>query len=229
MPPVLLTHSYSYSQNSQTDFTHQFFSILSDDIGDKTSYSQQLSQINCIATIMSDLIVKFPQQRRRSSNNPSKKKKIRKQVTFSPVASLCVFQPNVNSRKHDNESSTSSGCCSTTSNEFWYASQDYTAMKLANMQTMRTNLQQYDELVSTNPQCIIDAYHTGNFDMNGIEFLTSKVLKQRSSNKKFHAKAILDEQDRQEQTGEVDPHRLKLISKHCSSWAVKRALSVAKL
>ena len=174
---------------------------------------------------MSDLIVNFPQQRRRSSSNPSKKKKIRKQVSFSPVSSLCVFQPNVNSRKNDNDSSASSGCY-TTDNEFWCTPQDYTAMKLANMQAMRTNHRQY---VSTNPQCIIDAYHTGNLDMNGIEFFTSKVLKKRCSNKKFHVKAILDEQDRQEQTGEVDPHRLTLISEHCSSWAVKRAFSVANL
>ena len=70
----------------------------------------------------------------------------------------------------------------------------------------------------------------GDAEMNGVEnLLTTKIIKIRVLYRKRLLDSVLEEQERQHDSGEYDATRLARISKHYSKWTVKRARLIGLL
>ena len=151
-----------------------------------------------------ELIVEFPQRLGQTGG-----KRAKKTVHFSSVHEIRDFE------RHEYEADTT---------KFWHTRQEYTVMKKRNTDFVRQVHKRYSSSSSR------DSLFDGDAEMNGVEnLLTTKIIKIRVLYRKQVLDSVLEEQERQYDSGEYDARRLARISKYYSKWTVKRARLIGLL
>lgn len=153
---------------------------------------------------MTDLIVDFPRRHENSLCVQGKSKE--KRVQFSYMSEMTFFETN-----------------ETDSSQIWYGPQEYREMRLENKQAVldiHRRIRSSKDAVQGLDGCII----------TGLEHLvTPSIIKKTKERRTLCLRAVLEEQERQEDEGVNDPVLLANVSLSHSSWAVKRAHTVALL
>mmetsp|Transcript_33258 Transcript_33258/g.59894 ORF Transcript_33258/g.59894 Transcript_33258/m.59894 type:complete len:163 (+) Transcript_33258:123-611(+) len=159
---------------------------------------------------MTDLIVDFPQQRR-SNSFAGSNKIVRKTVHFSPMNELRSFERNDNMN----------------TGNIWYSDNEYKAMRIANIQAVQ-DVRRIDLSPSSN---LVDgAEALEDCVTTGIEnLLTSSITKKSKARRAQCSNAVLDEQERQDSSGEYDSIKLACVSNHYSKWSTRRARAIGML
>mmetsp|Transcript_23040 Transcript_23040/g.49880 ORF Transcript_23040/g.49880 Transcript_23040/m.49880 type:complete len:167 (-) Transcript_23040:191-691(-) len=99
--------------------------------------------------------------------------------------------------------------------QLWYSDQEYKSMQLANARALRTlHLLLSSTSCDPNDARVLDI-------LTGIENLL--LIKEVKKCRTEYLHAVLDEQERQDDLGIVDPDRLARVSQQYSTRAVKRA------
>ncbi len=160
---------------------------------------------------MTDLIVGFPQGLRSSTSGTRRTNTVR----FATKSSILFFEREIDSR-----------------NELWYQDKDYKAMKRANVREAQNAHKIYQELATLSDvnstesaKELIDSYT----DLTtGLENkVTSYILKKTLiADRTIHRNAVLNEQDKQYQTGVNDPDELAFVSCTYSSWSTRKAIKI---
>ena len=156
----------------------------------KTQGCKQTALFN----MKSDLIVDFPSSRRRSSSSaggggPKPKKK---RVSFARTSCMMFIPPLDDYPDGPIDA-----------REIWYSKQDYTAMKIANRQAVFDLHRRFRSRSIPGSQG--GAHQTEDVDeciLTGLErLLTPNTVKKSEACRRQCWDAVLDEQDRQDQTG----------------------------
>ena len=138
----------------------------------------------------------------------AKKKKV---VRFAPEPEIQLFE-----RQNNPDDA----------RKLWYSRKDFRTMKMRNtMQAVRDFHIRYcsSSFGSSGGDTIFDL----ELELNGIEnLITPHVVKTRQVNRNRYFVEVLEEQDRQEYSGEYDAKRLGRISRHYSKWTTKRAYQI---
>ena len=156
-------------------------------------------------SIMSALIVDFPRERNRK-------------VHFSSMSDLWVYERDDGKDK----------------SKIWYSEEEYVRMKL---DFKRSILNKYETNISSDGQGQVDATgsarrHEG-LNINGqevdesddIDLLGPNVVRWVHAHKANHTRAVLEEQERQDRSGESNPSKIASVSQRYSQWSTIRAQS----
>mmetsp|Transcript_38115 Transcript_38115/g.80237 ORF Transcript_38115/g.80237 Transcript_38115/m.80237 type:complete len:164 (-) Transcript_38115:43-534(-) len=160
---------------------------------------------------MSDLIVDFPSQRQ--DNVPLRERV--KAVNFATTNELRFFERN-------NEVD----MCNA-----WYSDEDYKSMRIENKYAILELHMKYKKLSSASMnQGDVAAEALCDDRVTGIEkFLTSNLINESKTMKVHCRNGVLDQQERQNKSGEYDPIRIACMSQIYSEWSVRRAYTIGML
>lgn len=143
------------------------------------------------------------------------KKKHKKSLSFDQTIDIQFFQ------RRDDE----------TKEGAWYSERDYKAFKAANRRAVFEAHAKFRS--TTSSSSVVDASLQESFadcTLTGLErILTPKVLKKSQACKAGCWRAVLGEQDRQDDEGVQDPIRIALASLRETGWAAKRAHTIGML
>lgn len=112
----------------------------------------------------------------------------------------------------------------------WYSAEEYEGMRKANKQAVSDAHKMYLELRSAGEEDGANGadrdFRGAVVDITGIEHLLAPLCKKTQRRRDRHWCAVLDEQDRQEQSGERDPLKLARASREHSVKSEKLALKI---
>ena len=152
---------------------------------------------------MADITVDLPSRRDSNSSIDGSNKKCMS-VQFSQTIDIQLFEyDDINASK------------------IWYSELDYELMKIENKQAV------YDVRRIIRSRSLSDYMTTEDLDngiLTGLErHLTPKITKKTIVSKMRCFNAVLDEQYRQNVSGEYDQYKLRRVSRHHTKWVAKRA------
>ena len=169
---------------------------------------------------MSDLIVDFPQQRyndiivdfpQQRCNSSVGEKRVRNTVYFAPMNELRFFERN---EKMD-------------TGKIWYSNKEVKAMRIATVQAVKDTR----KISLSRPSNQVDgADALEDCVMTGIEnLLTPRIIKKSKARRSQCLSAVLEEQKRQDSSGEYDPIELACVSNHYSKCSARWAHTIGML
>ena len=153
---------------------------------------------------MTDLIVDFP------NRSASASKSGKKLVQFSPTSELKLFKQDSSVEAR------------------WFSQKEYREMKMANRRAVQTAYRRYLSISSGNSSDWHEPFDPSS--MVGIEnMLTPGLIKKSQAARERRLRAVLSEQERQDEAGEYDPDKLAQVSQTFSKWSTKRASTIGLL
>ena len=158
---------------------------------------------------MTDITVDLP-SRRDSNSSIDGPNKICMSVQFSQTIDIQLFE-----------------CHDESTQDVWYSELDYELMKIGKKQAVG------DVRRIIRSRSLSHYMTTEDLDngiLTGLErHLTPKVTKKTIVSKMRCFNAVLDEQYRQNVSGEYDQYKLRRVSQHHTKWVAKRAHTIGLL
>lgn len=156
---------------------------------------------------MSALIVDFPPDR-----EPRAKAKA---LRFAPMSELQLYYQSPDEFK-------------TFKSDLFYSDGELREMKIANTKTVQKLHRLYQALSSMGLGIEEISKHLDGLVIIGLEnYLTLDLTRRLLRRRKERTSAVLLEQVRQGVSGEADPDEIARVSRNCSRWARKRAVTIA--